>query len=141
MRQEDHAALVRLWSSFPGNAVTGADSPSEFAAFLKRNREFCFTACENGQVKGSVMAGSDGRRGYIYHLAVSADHQRKGLGAALMGKAEEALERAGIEKIHLFIYRDNPAVEFYRKTGWNVRTDIAVMSKVLRGDPAQGTGR
>lgn len=139
MSLQDHTALVRLWSSFPGNAVTDADSPGGFAAFLERNGEFCFTALVNDEVAGSVMGGSDGRRGYIYHLAVGSRHQEKGIGAALMEKVEGALAGAGIEKAHLFIYSNNPAVEFYRKIGWHVRTDITVMSRMLRGSPGTET--
>ncbi len=134
MNKRDHEELLRLWSSFPGNAITGADSRDEFEAFLEKNSSFCFTACESDEVVGSVMAGSDGRRGYVYHLAVRADNQRKGLGGALMRRAEDALSKAGLEKIHLFIFSDNPAVSFYEKSGWHVRNDITVMSRVLRGD-------
>jgi ribosomal protein S18 acetylase RimI-like enzyme len=142
MRPGDHGQLVDLWNSSPGNAVTGADSFEEFCSFLARNGEFCFTA-EDGtaggtvRIAGSVMAGSDGRRGYVYHLAVREDLRKKGLGAGLMRKVEEALERSGLEKIHLFIYRDNPAVAFYEKSGWHVRHDILVMSRVL-GGPGKG---
>jgi len=139
MRAEDHQQLLRLWSSFPGNTITGADSDREFRKFLQRNRGFCFTACDGNEVVGSVMAGSDRRRGYIYHLAVCADLQGRGLGSALMKKAEEALAKAGLEKAHLFIYRDNPAVVFYEKAGWHAREDITLMSKALGGDSEKGT--
>lgn len=138
MHGNDHGELVRLWSSFPGNAITGADSREEFEAFLTRNGSFCFTACENDEVVGSVMAGSDGRRGYVYHLAVRADHQLKGIGATLMRMVEDALFKTGLEKVHLFIFTDNPAVAFYERSGWHVRNDITVMSRVLRS--AEGNG-
>jgi len=137
MSSSDHGELIRLWSSFPGNAITGADSSEGFEAFLTRNGSFCFTACVNDEIVGSVMAGSDGRRGYVYHLAVRADHQRKGIGGTLMRRAERALSEAGLEKIHLFIFSDNPAVAFYEKSGWHVRDYITVMSRVL-GMPGEG---
>jgi len=137
MSSSDHGELIRLWSSFPGNAITEADSREGFEAFLARNGSFCFTACEKDEIVGSVMAGSDGRRGYVYHLAVRADHQRKGIGGTLMRRAERALSEAGLEKIHLFIFSDNPAVAFYEKSGWHVRDDITVMSRVL-GMPGEG---
>lgn len=132
-------SLVRLWSSFPGNALTGADSLSGFARFLQANGKYCFTALCQGDPAGSVMAGHDSRRGYVYHLAVREDLQGQGIGAQLMERCERALYDAGIEKIHLFIFSDNPAVEFYRKVGWHLREDIEVMSKVLHGDKYAGT--
>jgi ribosomal protein S18 acetylase RimI-like enzyme len=139
MEADDYLSLVHLWNGFPGNTMTGADSMEDFEKFLSMNADYCFSAFENGLLTGSVMAGSDGRRGYIYHLAVDESLQGKGTGRKLMDAAENALRDAGIEKTHLFIYTDNPAIEFYEKTGWHRRSDIAVMSKVLIGDKYMGT--
>jgi ribosomal protein S18 acetylase RimI-like enzyme len=139
MQTGHYDALVSLWQSFAGNTMTGADSKEGFEEFLKRNGAFCFTAIENGTIAGSVMAGEDSRRGYVYHLSVREDLHKLGIGKALMENAETALYSAGIEKIHLFIYSDNPAIDFYRKTGWHLRDDIEVMSKVLRGNEYLGT--
>jgi len=140
MVPEDHAALLALWRTFPGNALTGADDREEFISFLHMNRDLCFVLEEDGRVAGSVMAGQDGRRGYVYHLAVRADLQGTGAGKALMMEVESALATAGIEKAHLFIFSDNPAIGFYEKLGWHLRGDIEVMSKVLSGpDPYVGT--
>jgi len=139
MKPEYYPQLVELWSSFPGNAITGADSPEGFLRFLGANGKYCFAALSNGALAGSVMAGHDNRRGYVYHLAVREDLQGAGIGRSLMQSCEKALYDSGIEKIHLFIYSDNPAVEFYRKAGWHLRGDIEVMSKVLHGDSLTGT--
>jgi len=141
MEATDYSDLVRLWSEFSGNTMTGADRPEGFREFLARNGRFCCTAEEEGHVVGSVMAGSDGRRGYVYHLAVAPDRQGEGLGRMLMERAEESLREAGIEKAHLFIYADNPAIDFYSRVGWHLREDIEVMSKVLIGDEYMGTRR
>jgi ribosomal protein S18 acetylase RimI-like enzyme len=142
MDSGDYDALTVLWDSFPGTTLTGADERGNFVRFLERNREFCFVAVDGaGKVAGSVMAGYDGRRGYIYHLAVRAGLQGKGTGRRLMSKAEEALASAGVEKAHLFIYVDNPAISFYERIGWHRRPDIEVMSRVLSGDEYTGTRR
>lgn len=139
MKKNDYAELLALWSGFAGNTMTGADCSEDFEKFLSMNADYSFSAFENGRLVGSVMAGSDRRRGYIYHLAVDESQQGKGTGRKLMDAAENALRDAGIEKAHLFIYTDNTAIEFYEKTGWHRRSDIAVMSKVLIGDKYMGT--
>jgi ribosomal protein S18 acetylase RimI-like enzyme len=140
MEPRDYSMLLELWKSFPGNAVTGADGKEGFSAFLAKNGDLCFVLEEQEKVLGSVMASHDGRRGYIYHLAVETSRQGRGFGRALMERAEAALAAAGIEKAHLFIFSDNPAVGFYERTGWHLRRDIEVMSKVLTGhDPLLGT--
>ena len=139
MRKDDYSSLVDLWRSFSGTTMTGADSRAGFDRFLDRNGAFCFTVLLNDRIVGSVMAGHDTRRGYIYHLAVDESVQEKGTGTELMNAAESALRKAGIEKSHLFIYSDNSAIRFYEKTGWHRRHDIAVMSKVLIGEQYLGT--
>ena len=139
MGDVDYQGLVELWSGFPGNTMTGADSREGFASFLRRNGRYCFAAESGGAIVGSVMAGSDGRRGYVYHLAVAPELHNGGVGRRLMRMTEERLTEDGIEKAHLFIYSDNPAIEFYRKVGWHLREDIEVMSKVLIGDKYMGT--
>lgn len=139
MTPGDYEALVAIWSGFPGNALTRADSEAGFRRFLEANGDFCLVAESGGRPVGSVMAGHDTRRGYVYHLAVESGLQRTGVGRTLMREVEAALLEAGIEKLHLFIFRDNPAAGFYERLGWHVREDIHVMSKVLRGDPRTGT--
>jgi ribosomal protein S18 acetylase RimI-like enzyme len=139
MACDDYRNLVELWSSFPGNTMTGADSEEGFSRFLKRNGSYCFTALKNGRTVGSAMAGEDARRGYIYHLSVTEELHGYGIGKRLMNAVEKALYAAGIEKIHLMVFSDNPAIEFYRKTGWHLRNDIEVMSKVLYGGRYTGT--
>jgi N-acetylglutamate synthase len=134
MEPGDYEALSDIWRSFAGTTMTRADLEEGFRLFLARNGAHCFTCENDGRIAGSVMAGHDTRRGYVYHLAVSSGSQSSGLGRALMAAAEKSLADAGIEKIHLFIYTDNPARSFYERLGWEYRTDIAVMSKVLRRD-------
>jgi ribosomal protein S18 acetylase RimI-like enzyme len=141
MSGADYTGLVSLWRKFPGNTMTGADSREDFEKFLSKNADYCFTAFMDGNLVGSVMAGHDSRRGYIYHLAVDESLHGKGTGTDLMNAAEKALRNVGIEKAHLFIYTDNSAIRFYEKTGWHRRSDIAVMSKVLIGDKYMGTRR
>lgn len=141
MDPDDHSQLVALWNRFPGNTLTGADSASGFRKFLHKNHRYCFVAEFEGNIAGSVMAGNDARRGYIYHLAVDEDLQGSGIGGRLMEASENALRADGVEKAHLFIYNDNPAILFYEKSGWHRRTDITVMSKVLIGENYMGTRR
>jgi len=142
MQPADYTELAELWRSFPGTTMTGADIEGSFTSFLEKNSAHCFVAREpGGFVSGSVMAGNDGRRGYVYHLAVAEKQQDQGTGRLLMEAVEESLRSVGIEKAHLFIYADNPAISFYERIGWHRRTDIEVMSKVLIGDQYLGTRR
>ena len=78
-------------------------------------------ADEGGDVVGTVMAGYDGHRGWIYYLAVVPDRQGSGIGRALLESAERHLLSLGCPKINLQIRDDNPeALGFYEKLGYRL---------------------
>ena len=87
MTSADYGEVERLWKSCPGVGLNAIDDSEEgIAKFLKRNPDTCFVAEENGMIVGAVMAGNDGRRGYIYHTAVAESFRR--CGAHGPGKAD-----------------------------------------------------
>ena len=72
-------------------------------------------------IAGAVMAGYDGVRGWIYHLAVAPELRRRGLGAQLVRAAEERLRALGCPKINLQVRASNrEVVAFYRRLGYEV---------------------
>jgi len=74
---------------------------------------------EAGQVLGSVMAGYDGHRGWLYSVAVLPAARRQGLGAALIEHACTALAARGCLKVNLQVHAGNePAAFFYEKLGF-----------------------
>ncbi len=49
-------------------------------------------------IVGCLMAGHDGRRGYLQHLFVVPERRRAGIGKALIERCLAELERLGIKK-------------------------------------------
>lgn len=132
MQTEDYSAAHSLWKSLPGMGLSNADQFENIKKFLEKNADTCFVAEENNQLVGTVLGGNDGRRGYIYHLAVQPDHQKKSIGKQLTQKCLEALGKQGIKKCHIFVISDNEdAIRFWKKIGWEMRDDILVMSRNL----------
>ncbi len=131
-REEDYSELIELWKKTPGVGLSSADSPDNFKRYLKRNPGYSFTAESNGSILGAILAGHDGRRGYLYHLAVLPKWQRKGIGSTLVNKALDALKKSGIEKCHIFVFNANiDGCAFWHALGWETRKDISIMSKLL----------
>ncbi len=126
----DYDSILALWKSLPGMGLSSADKRENVAAFLEKNPTTCLVAERAGEICGTVLGGWDGRRGYVYHLAVAEGLQETGIGTALMDEVERQFAQLGARRIHLMIYRDNTAWAFYEKRGWFFRDhEISLMSK------------
>jgi hypothetical protein len=77
------------------------------------------------QIAGAVMAGYDGVRGWIYHLAVAPELRRRGIGAQLVRAAEERLRALGCPKVNLQVRPSNrEVIAFYRRLGYEVEERV-----------------
>ncbi len=91
-----------------------------------------FVAINHQIVVGTLMAGYDGHRGWIYSIAVLPTHQKKGIGSALLTFAEKKLSSLGCMKINLQIMDGNDAVQrFYQANGYLTEKRIS-MGKRLK---------
>jgi N-acetylglutamate synthase len=130
---EDHPAVMALWSASEGVRVSPGDSESELAAFLRRNPGLSLVAVEGTvpaeRVVGSALCGHDGRRGYIYHLAVATSHRGRGLGRALVAACLVGLAREGIRRAQVSVFATNEGGRaFWARLGGQLRVDLAVFS-------------
>ncbi|TYB31905.1 MAG: GNAT family N-acetyltransferase [Candidatus Mcinerneyibacterium aminivorans] len=124
--------LFQLWKKIEGIGLRNADKKENIEKYLKRNKGYSFAAFHDGKLIGSLLAGHDGRRGYLYHLAVNPDFRRKGIAKQLLEQSIEKLKKSGIKKTHIFIFKSNKeGKKFWKAVGWKYRDDIDVMSKYL----------
>ncbi len=129
MQADDYDAVLALWQSSSGMTLRQCDSRQAITEYLHRNPQLSQVLWHDDELVGAVLVGTDGRRGYLQHLAVATRWQRQGLGKQLLAASITALQSAGIDKTHLFIHNDNAsALAFYRHLGWQERTDIRVCS-------------
>jgi N-acetylglutamate synthase len=130
MAPSDYTAVLALWKSLPGMGLSSADEQHNITAFLEKNPTTSLVAEREGRIVGTVLGGWDGRRGYVYHLAVAQKSQAAGVGTALMDEVERRFAALGARRIHLMIYRDNEAAAFYERRGWFKRdNELSLMSK------------
>ncbi|MEA4812157.1 MAG: GNAT family N-acetyltransferase [Anaerolineaceae bacterium] len=129
----DYETVYHLWSEIKGMGMRSLDdSPTGIDKFLKRNPSTCFVAEAEGQIVGVILAGHDGRRGYIYHAAVLPGMRGKGIGKALLKAATEALKAEGINKAGLLVFASNEIGNaFWEAQGWERRSDIYYRNKSL----------
>jgi ribosomal protein S18 acetylase RimI-like enzyme len=96
-----------------------------------------FVAVDPSRVIGTIMAGYDGHRGWIYSLAVAPDRRREGIGSALLRFAEERLAATGCMKINLQVVAGNELVEgFYHIHGYTTERRIDMGKVIERNVPA-----
>lgn len=133
---ETHFAGVKaLWEEVFPDDPPRDDAPISIAAKAKEHPELFLLASEQGRVIGSVMAGYDGHRGWLYRVAVAKSHRHQGVGRALIREAEKRLWALGCVKINLQIRATNQGVAaFYQGLGYAVEERIS-MGKLAPNDP------
>jgi N-acetylglutamate synthase len=126
----DYDAVYGLWRSCEGIGLSEADSRQNIASFLSRNPGLSFVAVVDGELAGAALCGSDGRRGFLYHLAVAPAHRRAGIGSLLVHGCLRGLAAIGMRKCHIFVLADNTeGRRFWQSIGWQERTTLVVMSQ------------
>lgn len=132
---QDHSQVVSLW-----NEVFPDDPPwNEPAAVIRRKLtvqpELFLVGLVNGRVVATVIAGFDGVRGWIHHLAVQSAYRRRGIARSLMEAAEESLAKLGCPKVNLQVRAANTAViSFYRALGYDVEERASLGKRLHHAD-------
>lgn len=129
----DYQQVYDLWSSIEKGVHVGrSDSPAEIQKKLSRDPNLFLVAECEGEIIGSVIGGYDGRRGLIYHLAVSTSFRGQGIGSKLMDEVEERLRAKGCLKCYLLVIEGNHEAEtYYQHRGWQHMDDIHLYGKTL----------
>ena len=134
MTIDDYDTVAELWKKSGENGINSTDDSREgIGRYLKRNPSTSFVAEDDGRIIGMIMAGHDGRRGFIQHMLVSAEYRGQGIGRKLAESAVNALDGEEISKVALVAYTNNEQGNaFWERMGFNLRTDICYRNKAIR---------
>ncbi|MCI1017846.1 GNAT family acetyltransferase [Microbacterium sp. C5A9] len=120
----DTDAVVELWSD-AGLTRPWNDPRLDIERKLAVQPELFLVAEAAGEknlgstIVGSVMAGYDGHRGWLYYLASARSHRGRGVARALVDEAERLLLAMGCPKVQLMIREGNEGVlGFYEGLGY-----------------------
>jgi ribosomal protein S18 acetylase RimI-like enzyme len=129
----DFDAVLRLWQDTEGMGLTDSDSREQTAQYLERNPGLSLVARQEKEIVATILCGHDGRRGYLYHLAVARAHRRNGLGKKLVRLCLARLEELGILRCNAYIFADNADGEsFWLRQGWDLRPNVKLLQKPLK---------
>ncbi|MGX5217711.1 GNAT family acetyltransferase [Pseudomonas sp. S9] len=129
-------AVITLWQATFGD-MTGHNEPGlAINTKLQMADGLFFVALAGDAVVGTVLAGYDGHRGWLYSVAVDPQRQRQGIGAQLVKHAEHALAERGCMKINLQVVEANARVSaFYEALGYSIEPRISMGKRVTANIP------
>ncbi|MGB7604436.1 MAG: GNAT family N-acetyltransferase [Lutisporaceae bacterium] len=133
MTISDYEKVYELWTKIEGMGMRSIDDSKEgISKFLERNPNSNFVAIIDGTIIGTILCGHDGRRGYIYHAAVDNKYRGNGVGKLLVNGTLEALEKEGINKVSLVVFKNNDiGNSFWNALGFDERIDLKYRNKSI----------
>ena len=130
----DYQQVIGLWESMERGVKVGrSDTPAEIKKKIARDSDLFLVAEKEKTIIGSVIGGYDGRRGLIYHLAVSNPYRGHGIGTRLLNEVEDRLRAKGCLKCYLMVTPDNEeAMRYYEGHGWHPMDYVRPYGKDLQ---------
>jgi ribosomal protein S18 acetylase RimI-like enzyme len=130
----DEPAVVALWQAC-GLTRPWNDPHKDIARKLTEQPELFLVGTVGEALVATAMIGYDGHRGWVYYLAVAAEHRRQSHGRALMDEAERRLVAVGCPKINLLVRSSNAAViDFYRSLGYTQDDSVSLGKRLIKDD-------
>ena len=125
MTEQDYDAVRALWLTIRGFGIRALDdSREDVGRFIRRNPTTSVVAKEGDKIVGSILCGSDGRQGALYHVCVAKAYRRRGIGTRMVGYCMQQLREMGINKVALIAFTGNDAGNaFWKQIGWK-RSDV-----------------
>jgi len=128
--------VVTLWETVFGYEAAHNNPSLVIDKKVEVNDQLFFVAVAGVSVVGTIMAGYDGHRGWIYSVAVAPSHRRQGIGSRLVSHAEKALTDKGCMKINLQIIESNErVVAFYSSLGYSVEKRVSMGKRISKNVP------
>ena len=125
MTEQDYDAVRALWLTIRGFGIRALDdSREDIVRFIRRNPTTSVVAEMEGNIIGSILCGSDGRQGALYHVCVAKAYRRQGIGTRMVGYCMHQLKEMGINKVGLIAFTSNEAGNaFWKQIGWQ-KSDV-----------------
>lgn len=127
---KDYTEVIDLWRE-SGLNVGISDSIQEIKKKLERDPDLFLVAEDSEGIIAAVLGAWDGRRAWVYHLAVAQRKRHENIGTSIMQELENRFRRKGALKINLMADRHNENVKaFYAGLGY-YSEDVVYMTKKL----------
>jgi len=128
---EHRKGVIALWHAVFGYETAHNEPSLVIDRKLAVDDGLFFVAVCDDVVVGSIMAGFDGHRGWLYSLAVAPEYRNRDIGTDLVSKAERTLATLGCMKINLQIIEGNEDVQaFYASLGYSAEVRVSMGKRI-----------
>ena len=126
MVPEDYDEVRALWLTIRGFGIRALDdSREDIERFIRRNPTTSVVARVDGKIVGSILCGSDGRQGALYHVCVAKEYRRRRIGTQMVGFCMHQLRYMGINRVSLIAFAKNDIGNaFWNRIGWIRKNDV-----------------
>ena len=133
MTPADYDDVRALWMTIRGFGIRALDdSREDVVRFIERNPTTSVVARDGSRIVGSILCGSDGRQGALYHVCVAEEYRRRGIGTHMVGFCMHQLRLMGINKVSLIAFKSNEAGNaFWNRIGWTGKTNVNYYEFIL----------
>ena len=123
---QDVNNMLMLWRRIENIDLNMMDDTIEgINKFIKRNNSLSYCVYDKKEIVACIIAGHDGRRGNIYHLAVHKNYRLRGIAANLLKKVYLEFKKQNISKINIKVLAEaEEAQKFWEHMNWKLREDI-----------------
>lgn len=132
MTIQDYDEVHALWLTIQGFGIRAIDdSRYDIDRFIRRNPTTSVVAVSDGKIVGSILCGSDGRQGSLYHVCVAKEFRRQGIASQMVAYCMRALKDMGINKVGLVAFANNDIGNaFWKQIGWK-KSDVNYYEFIL----------
>ena len=121
---DDAGKLLDLWRDAAENDGRPTDTRAAVLALIERDPAALIVAEHDGELVGSVIAGSDGWRYHLYRLAVHPGWRRRGVASALLDAAEARFAQLGGKRADAMVLAGNELGQrLWRARGYRQQDD------------------
>ena len=133
MTPVDYDDVRALWMTIRGFGIRALDdSREDIVRFIERNPTTSVVAKAGSRIVGTILCGSDGRQGALYHVCVAKEYRRRGIGTQMVAFCMHQLRIMGINKVSLIAFTTNEAGNaFWNKIGGTRKTNVNYYEFVL----------
>ena len=121
MTIDDYDEVYEMWQITTKRALSKADERDQMERYLKHNAGMSQVAVVDGKIVGTVLAGHDGRRGFIHHMAVLPEFRRKKIGHALAQTAIRTTKQvkasgviSALKSVRMFLFTPSATIKYER---------------------------